>query len=263
MRLTEVLNDPYSSNADVGAVIGEDPGLTARLLRLVNSAIFGFPARIESITQALSLVGTQQIHDLALATSVLRLFKNVPEDFFDMDSFWRHSLACGICARLIAAQRREPNVERLFVAGLLHDIGRLVLCSQFPDGARAAFEFRNESGTLLYEAERAVLGFDHAAIGRALLCEWKLPAALLDVVANHHQPTKAHNYPAEVAIVHVADITAHALLLGDGGERYVPPLEPSAWDTLQPMETIPIAVMDEIDSQHSAALKTIMSSEAL
>lgn len=258
LRLNEVLNDPYSSNADVGAVINDDPGLTARLLRLVNSAFFGFPSRIESIPQALSLVGTQQIHDLALATSVLRMFKDVPEDYIDMESFWRHSLACGICARLLAAQRREPNVERLFVAGMLHDIGRLILCMQYPEGVQNAFELCDEQGTLLYEAERTVLGYDHSAVGRALLYKWNLPAVLQEVVAHHHQPTKAQRFPTEVAIVHVADITAHALLLGDGGERFVPPMEPAAWDVLQPLDVLPLTLLDEIDQQHGAAVKTFV-----
>jgi len=258
MRLNEVLNDPYSSNADVGAVINDDPGLTARLLRLVNSAFFGFPTRIDSITQALSLVGTQQIHDLAIATSVLKMFDDVPEDFLSMDSFWRHSMACGICARLIATQRREPNVERLFVAGMLHDIGRLILCTEYSDGMRAAFEYSKESDVLLYDAERSVMGFDHAAVGRALLEAWNLPKVMQEIVANHHQPAKAHHFPTEAAIIHVADITAHALLMGNGGERFVPPLEPSAWEALQPMENLPLSVLDEIDQQYNAAVKTIM-----
>ena len=116
------MNDPRSATADFGAVVSDDPSLTARLLRLVNSAFYGFPSKIESVTQALSVVGTSQLNDLVLATSVLRVFKGVPKEFVDMDSFWQHSLACGVCVRVLAAQRRESNV-----AGLLHDLGRLIL----------------------------------------------------------------------------------------------------------------------------------------
>ncbi len=184
LRLTDVLNDPYSSNADVGTVVSEDTGLTARLLRLVNSAFFGFPAKVESVSQALSLVGTSEIHDLALATSVIRMFNDVPSEFVDMDSFWRHSVACGICARVLAAQRNEPNVERLFVAGMLHDIGRIVIYSRHADGARTAFERCRANDQLLYVAEREVMGFDHAAVGSALLQAWNLPGSLQEAVAH-------------------------------------------------------------------------------
>jgi len=110
MRLLEVMNDPHSSSADVGAVISDDSGLTARLLRLMNSVFYEYPPRIESVKQGLWVVGTQQLHDLALATSVIGMFQDVAEDLVDMNTFWHHSLACGVCSRAIATDSAgEPG----------------------------------------------------------------------------------------------------------------------------------------------------------
>ncbi len=127
LRLTEVTTDGRSTSTDVARVIQEDPSLSARLLRLVNSAFYGFPSRVDTITQAINLVGTNQVMELALASSVLRAFEGIPRDRVDMDGFWRHSIGTAIAARAIALRRRVASAERYFVAGLLHDVGRLVL----------------------------------------------------------------------------------------------------------------------------------------
>jgi len=257
-RLLEVMNDSYSSSADVGAVISDDPGLTARLLRLVNSAFYGFPAKIESVNKGLSVVGTQQLHDLALATSVIGMFQDVPEDLVDMTTFWHHSLACGVCARVIATERREPNVERLFVAGLLHDIGRLMIYMKNPDGARESLERSRMNDELLYVAEREVMGYEHATVGEALLETWKLPASLQEPVAYHHKPTLANGFAAEAAIVHVADIMAHAMLMGHSGERFVPPLQTAAWERLEISPSLIPVLLDDVDKQYVAAVQAIL-----
>src|SRR5437773_5765052 len=128
-----VLSDPQSSLVNVGEVIEKDPDLTARLLKLGNSSFYGFPSRLETVAEAISLIGIQQVQDLIIATSVVDTFAGVRPDFVNMESFWRHSLACGIGARILGIMKRMPNPERFFVAGLLHDVGRLVLFSQSPE----------------------------------------------------------------------------------------------------------------------------------
>jgi len=261
VRLLEVMNDPYSSAADVGAIIGDDPSLTARLLRLVNSAFYGFPSRIESVKQALSVVGTQQLHDLALATSVVEMFKDMPDELVNMELFWHHSLACGVCARALAGERRESNVERLFVAGLLHDIGRLIMYLRDPEGARSALERSRADNQLLYVAEREVLGYDHAVVGEGLLRAWNLPSSLREPVAYHHNPVIATRFTVDAAIVHVADIVAHAMLLGNSGERFVPPVTPAAWDRLELDPSVVTSLEEDISRQYAASVLAILRDE--
>jgi putative nucleotidyltransferase with HDIG domain len=245
-RLSEAVDDPRSSTVEIAQLISHDPALTARLLKLVNSSFYGFPSRIETPSQAVMVVGTAHLCDLALTTSITRIFRDIPPDLVSMDSFWRHSIACGLAARLLAAQRREPDGERFFVAGVLHDIGRLVIYLQAPDAARQALGRARERDELLHVCEREVLGFDHAAVGAALMRAWRLPASLEEAVAHHHAPARASRYPVEAALVHVADIIARSLDLGTTGEVFVPPLDGPAWEALDLSPTVVPGVVEEL-----------------
>lgn len=256
-RLMEIINHPRCGAADVAKVIREDTALTARLLKVVNSAFFSFPRRIDTVSQAVTVVGTSQVRDLALATSVVTLFKDVPADLADMDGFWRHSLACGVGARVLAGFRRESNVERFFVAGILHDVGKLVLYLRAPDEAREALEEAKKGNTLLHQAERQVLGFDHAQVGEALLDLWNMPVSLREALHFHHNPRRATRFPVETAAVHIADIIANALGMGNGGERFVPPLSPEAWDALGVEVPLLTSGVEEMERQFEAAVHLV------
>ncbi len=257
-RINEAVNNPRSSMNEIAKIISEDAGLTARLLMVVNSAFFSFPQRIESIGKAISIVGTQQLRDLALATSIIKLFKGIPDDLINMEKFWKHSVGVGIAARTVAAYRREMNVERYFVAGILHDIGRLVMFVKIPDKSRQILERAREKNELLHIAEHEELGFDHAAVGRALVQSWKLPHYLEEVIGYHHKPESATRFPLETAIVHLGDIMAHAMQLGSSGERFVPSLNPEACEKV----AIPVSALspayEQIDRQFHDAAKVIL-----
>jgi len=257
-RINDAVNNPRSSIADIGRVIGEDPGLTARLLRIVNSAFYSFPSKIDTISRAVTIVGTQQLRDLALATSVMKVFKGIPEDLMNMEAFWCHSIACGITARVLASHRRESNLERYFVTGMLHDIGRLLLFMNLPKQARAALLRCQQSGELFYQVEFEEIGFDHATVGSALLQAWNLPASLEEVVACHHAPQKALRYPIETAIVHLADIIAHTMELGSSGERLVPQLNPDAWERIGLPASLLPATLEQVDRQFQDATQMIL-----
>ncbi len=257
-RINEAVNNPRSSMNDIEKIISEDAGLTARLLMVVNSAFFNFPQRVESIPKAISIVGTQQLRDLALAISVIRLFKGIPPDLVNIEQFWKHSIGVGIAARTLAAFRRETNVERFFVAGILHDTGRLVMYMKIPDLSREALLRSRKNNELLYVAEAEQLGFDHASVGRVLMQAWKLPFYQEEIVAFHHKPNLATRFPVEAAIVHLADILAHSMGLGSSGERYVPPLNQEAWERLALPVSVLVPTFEQIDRQFEDAVKTIL-----
>ena len=260
-RLIQVIDHPLSSASDVGKVIAEDPGLTARLLRLVNSPIYGFRSRIDTVSQATSIVGMTQLRDLAMGTSFMRLFANVPSHLVDMDSFWRHSIACGLAARLLAANRREANVERYLVAGLLHDIGRPVIFMRAPLDAASALLEAGKTERPLFEVEHKLLGFHHGAVGAALLERWRLPAMLVECAAWHHTPHLASRFPAEVAVVHFADIIANALQLGSSGEHRIPTFEPAAWDAIDLSPTVLPGLLKQVEFQFGHAVTAILGPE--
>lgn len=257
-RINEAINSPRASVADISKIISEDPGLTARLLRIVNSPLYNFPGKIETISRAVVIVGTQQLRDLALATSVTKLFKGIPPDLVSMESYWQHSVACGLAARILATYRGETNVERFFVAGILHDIGRLLIYTKVEDLAREALGRCNSEGELLYVAEQKVIGFDHAAIGRVLIRAWRLPSSLEEVVAFHHDPRRASRFPVEAGIVHVADILAHVTGLGSSGEPFVPPLDGEAWERVAVSTSVLSPTLDQLERQFSDVMHTIL-----
>lgn len=204
-RISEMLDDPRYGSADIGKVIAHDPSLTARLLRVVNSAYYGLPSKIDTIPQAITVLGARPLRELVLATSVASAFDKISTELVDMADFWHHSIYCGILARTLARRQRLGQPEQIFVAGLLHDIGKLVIYHQLPEQAAEVFARFAESDQPFYRVEREVLGFDHAAVGTALLTIWKLPELLRTTVTFHHMPTAAARFVDEVAFVHVAN----------------------------------------------------------
>lgn len=257
-RVTQVISNPQSVANDIAQVVVEDPGLTSRLLKLVNSPFFGLPHKIETVSRAVMVVGTEQLRDLVLSTSVVHMFNKIPEGLVSMESFWYHSLACGVIARTIGSLTNDPNSERLFIAGLLHDIGRLVLFMKMPDVARQVLTHAKDSTEPLYAIEKDVFSFNHAELGGALLKSWNLPSALQEAVGYHHAPDDAPNFKKEAAILHVADIITNAAHYGSSGERLTPPLSPAAWQSLGVTSAAIKEKMPRIDAEYKEAIKVIL-----
>ncbi len=256
-RINEAVEDPECSFVEIGEIISGDPSLAARLLRIVNSSFFGFPSKIETITHAVTIVGMAQLNDLALATTVVNQFKGIPKDLIDMKKFWFHSVATGLAARIIAVYRREPNADRFYLMGMLHDLGRLVLFLNLSEQMQKAISLYEKEG-LLHVAENQTFGTDHAGVGGMLLEVWMLPEMLQEAVSFHHIPNQSSRYPVAAAIVHVADIIAHSMELGTCGERYVPPLNAKAWEILDLPPSLLPSIVEQVDRQTSEAVEMFL-----
>lgn len=259
MRLDELINSPTVSFKQIGDILSEDAGISLRLLRLANSALFNFPRKIETIQAAISVIGTQQLRDLVLATTIMDMFSSVKNDIVSMRSFWEHSIACGITARVLATYLRDPNVERFYLMGLLHDIGRLIFFSQLAEKSRQALEMAKEKNIFLYKAEHQIFGFDHAHLGRVLLKQWRLVDCQQDAVSFHHTPHRAQKFKLEAAVVHISDIIVNAYQLGSSGERWVPALEVGAWDLLNISEKQLPQIVMQIQKQYEVALEIFLA----
>ena len=247
-EIEEALASPQCNLNSIGDAIQKDPDLTARLLRLANSPFFGFANRLSTVTEAVSLLGIQQIQDMIVASSVLDQFKGVPDTLVNKDSFWRHSLAVGIAARLLAMERRLPKPDKFFVAGLLHDVGRLVLLSQAAEWAQKVFELYQAEKILLRDAEKKVLGYDHQQIAAELLQSWSYPTALVQAVEFHHAPSQSVA-KLDAAVVHIADHLVNAMAIGSSGEQFIAPLDEKAW-TLLGLNTDTLArIIEAVDEQ--------------
>jgi putative nucleotidyltransferase with HDIG domain len=260
-KLNAAIEDPDCTFDDIGEIISIDPGLTARLLRIVNSAFYGFSTQVETVTHALTIIGTDQLAQLVLATSVMGQFKGIPSDLLDIESFWRHSIAAGLAARSIASLSGEYNVERFFVAGLLHDIGRLILCIKAPEETRETFKRAEASGKLLCIEEQKTFGFDHAELGGELLKAWNLPDRLVESITFHHSPAKSINHPQETAVVNLADAVAYTMQLGSCGEAVIPNFKPKLWELVGLPESLYLPMIkDKVELQFEEVASVFLQS---
>jgi HD-like signal output (HDOD) protein len=255
-QLHHQLHHELQNGADAAAIaqlLAADPSLAECLLKLANSDLYDFALPADTLEQAIVRIGCPQVADLALAILILRMFDGMDPDIVSMQDFWRHSFACGIAARHLATLRGERNVERYFLAGLLHDIGGLLFYVHIPEQALMAILRARDGSGPLHLQEREIVGFDHAKLGRVILQSWELPSALQEGVEHHHTPELATEAPELAATLHVADIIINAMQYGSRGEFIVSPLSPEAWDRLQlPVDTVE-STMAQIDRQ----LKTI------
>ena len=254
-RLNQVINHPRSSIADITKIIAEDAGFSSQILKLANSPLFGYCAEIDSVATAITIIGTQQIRDMSLALSVMGSFGGIPEELVNMTSFWKHSITTAIVARVLATCRREANVERFFLAGMLHDIGQLIMCIRAPELMNGLIGTCRQSGDGLHSLQRSQLGYDHGEVGGELLKQWKIPAVIVEPVTFHHTPCAAQLYPMETSLLHVADVISHALQVGSGGELFVPAMEEQSWERL----AIPVSMMPTILEQSDIQLKETMA----
>lgn len=211
VRLNEMINDPECSTADISQVISQDAALTARLLKIVNSPFYGFPSQVDTISMAITIVGTRQLRDLVMATAIVKKFNNIPASLVSPELFWRHNIACAAAARTLAMNLGFSNSERFFVAGLLHDIGKLVMYLTQPELSRQIITQAGQHDIALATLEKTTFGFDHAELGGELLRSWHLPESLVEPVACHHDMSCAQQYVKEAAVIHLANAIANRI----------------------------------------------------
>ncbi|HYA13471.1 MAG TPA: HDOD domain-containing protein [Syntrophales bacterium] len=232
-RISKVLNDPSSSVSHLAEVISKDMSLSTKLLRLANSAFYGLPSKVDSVTRAITLIGMDEISTLALGVIAVRFFEGIPQKLIDMKNFWLHSIACGTIASILARNKAKLGSaeERFFVAGLLHDMGKLVVSKAMPQSTKQAIiESRNRL-TPLYRMEKEVFGFDHTTVASSLLRKWNFPVVLENMVGFHHEPSGSPSLLG-ASIIHFANVMSIAFQFGHSGEIFVPPLVDLAWDTI-------------------------------
>lgn len=209
LKLQQIISRDDFSLVEITDVISVDPAVTARLLRMVNSAFFGLAARIETISRAVNYLGAQQVHDLVLSTSIAQSFSDMHNEAFDLHEFWRKSVYCAIAARELAVICNVLDSERLFVTGLLHDIGHLMMRRSLPELVLQAEAEAEQSWSALSQAEKQVIGFDYAVVGAQLLKNWHLPDSLSESIKYQLKPTRVEDYELETAILNVAVFLTH------------------------------------------------------
>ncbi len=215
-RVEETMRDPDTSAADVARIIESDQSIASKVLRLVNSSYFGFTSRITSLRQAIVMLGFSAVRNALLSISVIKAFGPGNEDF-NRKEFWKHALAVAASARFISVDWRLGVHDDAYAAGILHDIGKVVLDQYLHDEFVRSFSLSKKEKMPLHEAERRVIGASHCDVGEYLCESWSLPVRLGEAVALHHKPSIIRSEPRLVSVVHLADAVVRQLQLGHSG----------------------------------------------
>jgi HD-like signal output (HDOD) protein len=222
IRLNRLLDDPDSGLDDLAKAILEDPGLTARMLKFVNSAYFGLSHKVDTVSRAIWLIGRRELRTLAMTSAVVQAFRGIPKELIDMEKFWMNSAVCGVVARLLGRRCQLLQGERLFIAGLLHQIGILIFIGRYHEGYRAVIQYGGSDSASVSRLEKQLFGFDHCELGGALLAAWRLGDDLQGLVRDYLHPESADKRQTETCIVNVASRVAHHVASGELLERIFP-----------------------------------------
>jgi putative nucleotidyltransferase with HDIG domain len=224
-QMQKVINDPKVSATHIASILAEDPAMSVKVLKLTNSAFYGLSREVDSVKQAVIIVGLEAIKNLVLSASVLDMFKgnNIDQEF--QEAFWRHSLATAFGSRLVARSWRTRGMvdsDAAFSAGLLHDIGKMVLaCFLHDEYAAFISERKKDRENLDYEVEERALGFNHAQIGGLLAVQWKIPAKLGEAITYHHHPQLSEIQDSVCYVVAIADYIAKKTFYDAAAESHL------------------------------------------
>jgi HD-like signal output (HDOD) protein len=248
-RVVIALEDPETNFASVAELIEIDQSLTSQMLRLANSAFYNAQGSVSQVSHALVLLGTAVTRSVILSTSVLDM-----RSVAGLPGFWEHSLGCAVASGAIAKVTGLANPEEATAAGLLHDLGKVVLYKQLPDAFVHIVETAAATGKTFLEVERDELGTDHGEIAGWLVEKWRFPACLGEPIMWHHAPSRARVARDETAIVHVANALVRALGYGSGGDRRLAPIDPTAWTRLALTPDTLDAILERFDADLDHAL---------
>ena len=261
-RVMEIADEQRASARDMAEVISLDPGLAARVLRLVNSAYYGLPRQIDNIAQAVHLIGTHALRNLALATGAVSAFKGISNQLVDMDSFWTASVHCGLMARALARIARHQQPERLFATGLLHAVGQLVMYHRAPERATLVLDQIRTTPQARPHIEQQVFGFTYCEVGAALLEAWHLPASMWLPILHHRTPQHASDFRSDTALLTIAQAVAAVVEPGVKAPGVptssTPGIDPVAWMQCGLVAEVLAPAFEEVDAQWFDVIEIIV-----
>jgi putative nucleotidyltransferase with HDIG domain len=254
-KLLGVIENPKISLNEIGSFISNDPVLTSRVLKVVNSPVYGFPGRISSVSQSLILLGLNVVKGMLLGVSVFEAMQ------MTMVGLWEHSLGCAVTARIIAKKKELKEPEEVSVAALLHDIGKVVLGLKFPDEYKKIMSDAETKDIFIFDAEKNYFGINHADAGAWIAQKWNFPRSLVEVIEYHHKPHLSKNVAMQTAIVHLSDILIRAKGFGFAGDNSVPAINNAAWQMLNLSGSDVKDILDEMEDSLSQADDFLLSDE--
>lgn len=250
-RILALVEDPKATGQQVADAVSMDQAMVTAVLKIVNSPFYGLNRRISSISHAILLLGFRTVRNMALSATLLNTFGGRGgHQRFDRSLFWRHSVGCATVARLLAKRLRIVDPEEAFLAGLIHDMGRIIFDHYFTaEFGRVLERLENPEAPLL-EIECEVFGLDHAEVGRLIAQKWNFPAAVAEAIGAHHEPSKARQSPQLALLVHAADELSHRSQ-GKEQEAHLPrgPFDPSLIEKIGVTDELLSAIQPELEAE--------------
>ena len=242
-KLTALAATGTATTEEMAKIVNTDQVLAGKVLKLVNSALFGFSGRIATVSGALILLGVNVVRSLAVSSAVLEIMEK------HVLGLWTHSMGVAAASNVIATRLKLPDIEEISTAGLLHDIGKVVVKMNYPAKTEELMTLAETQGVPLVEIERLHLGLDHAEVGGQVATHWRFPERLVEPITWHHDVARSINFQQRTAVVHLADILVRASAFDGSIRTPVPGLQPAAWNSLQLTRDLMEVLIDEVDER--------------
>lgn len=244
MELNKAVENPLCSANDIADIIMQDGPLSNHLLKVANNSFYNLASSVDSLPMAITLIGSRQLQKMILAITVVNHFQTIPDNLIPVNRFWQHNIACATASNVIARLLTNHHYERFFLAGLLHDIGRLLMYFAEPELSRRVIDCTVGSQNCIHQLEQEIFGFTHSAAGTELLRQWNFPESIIEPVQLHHSPHHARRYRLETAAVNLADAIANTLhpVISIDDDL---PVHPNIWKYLGLSETMLTSLIDK------------------
>ncbi len=262
VECNKLLEDPNVSASQLAKVIKTDQAVSSKVLKLVNSAFYGLSGKISTISQGIVVLGFNTVRNIILSLSVLDLLpKDADLGEFEISDLWKHSLGCAVISKVFAQRIGVKDPEEAFIAGLLHDIGKIIIAKLFQEEFVTILKTTHKEKKLFLDAEQDVLGTAHDQIGGMLAKNWQLPETLSESISFHHNGEKTMKHAKLVYTIRLADIVTRGLQIGSGGDRVIPEIDKTAWDTLKVSYSDLARWVDDLDEEFdkTSAIFSVLS----
>lgn len=258
-KLNEVTSDPRSTATDVANIISQDQASASKILKLVNSPVFGFKRTIPTISQSVVMLGFEEIKNIVLTLSIIETFKDTAEaKYLHPIDLWKYSIALGIVSKIIAENLKIQSTEKIFLCGILHGIGKLLFMKMIPELYDKVITYSYENKVSTRETEIKIIGMHNSTAGRLLSEKWNLPDEIKDVIKYYNVGDIEGEYDQNVAIVHVASIVVDILELGKSGEFKQRFLNTNAFKKLNLQENFFTSNLPKIISEYNESAKLLI-----
>ncbi len=256
--LLDSISNPRSTVQDVADIISKDQSSSIKLLKVVNSSIYGFKTRIDTVSQAIFLMGFNEVKNIVLSLSVFQIFNSInSQSKFNVVDLWKHSIGVAVASRLLGVTLGIKNVENYFLAGLMHDIGKLVFFKLFPDDYSKAVDEAFNTNIRIKDSEKKFFVIDHDILGDLLAEKWKLPISIRNCIKHHSSGSIDGRIDIQVACVHLANVITSLLELGNSGDDIVDEPNYNIWNELSFKENSLRGLYEQITLQYEQSLSIL------